>query len=347
MRTLAVCFVFGLFSCVVSVAQGLTRIDIRTQSRNHSFVDSGTTLPGMCRPGDLFLLKPVGSNGVLMVCSEFQLWGVQGLPTLTTGTRTLSSDGGVVSWTAVGGDLLGPFNTTNVVGLRGRPVAPTAPSSGQALMWDGSNWKPQFPGAPGTNTITVKSGVYTAVSTALNFVPGSGLLLNLLENGTETRIQPTLDTAVVATRSHLQSNQSLLCAATAGALDAYTCSMAPTLNSYQTGMLIHWKPNTAPGGTTPTLAVDSLTAKSIKLSDGLSDPTVGDIRSGELYPLWYDGTVFRLLRSPMITLADTRPTCDASLRGRVWHLAGGAGDKDLVALCAKDESDQYDWRALY
>jgi len=41
------------------------------------------------------------------------------------------------------GDLSGDWPDITVVGLRGRPVASTAPSSGQVLQWTGSQWEPQ------------------------------------------------------------------------------------------------------------------------------------------------------------------------------------------------------------
>ena len=46
---------------------------------------------------------------------------------------------GVVS---LGGDLGGTSAAAVVEGLQNRPVASTAPSSGQALAWDGSQWAP-------------------------------------------------------------------------------------------------------------------------------------------------------------------------------------------------------------
>ena len=52
--------------------------------------------------------------------------------------------GGTVGATTitVGGDLIGPLATATVDGLQGRPLAATAPASGQVLAWDGLAWSP-------------------------------------------------------------------------------------------------------------------------------------------------------------------------------------------------------------
>lgn len=41
-----------------------------------------------------------------------------------------------------GGDVSGVFSNLSVIRLRGRGLSSTAPSVGQALLWDGTNWTP-------------------------------------------------------------------------------------------------------------------------------------------------------------------------------------------------------------
>ena len=43
----------------------------------------------------------------------------------------------------------------------------------------------------------------------------------------------------------------------------------------------------------------------------------------------------------------TAPTCDATTRGTINYLAGGAGVKDSAQICGKDASDVYAWRTIY
>jgi len=48
-----------------------------------------------------------------------------------------------------------------------------------------------------------------------------------------------------------------------------------------------------------------------------------------------------------IATTSAAPTCNASLRGLLWLSPGGAGAKDNVVICAKDNTDTYGWRTIY
>jgi hypothetical protein len=51
---------------------------------------------------------------------------------------------------------------------------------------------------------------------------------------------------------------------------------------------------------------------------------------------------------PSVTLTTgTRPTCDATQRGKLWYVAGGTGTADTLEACVKDAADAYGWKALY
>jgi len=87
-------------------------------------------------------------------------------------------------------------------------------------------------------------------------------------------------------------NNSYCYAADAEASDAYVITLAPVITSYTTGMVIHFKANTANTGAC-TLNVNTVGAKSIKkLHD--TDPATGDIEVGQIVTVVYDGTNFQM-----------------------------------------------------
>ncbi len=69
---------------------------------------------------------------------------------------------------SLGGDLAGSLTTATVSRLQNRPVAATAPTTGQALTWNGAQWQPQTVAAGVTSAfgrsgaITAQAGDYSA-----------------------------------------------------------------------------------------------------------------------------------------------------------------------------------------
>lgn len=43
----------------------------------------------------------------------------------------------------------------------------------------------------------------------------------------------------------------------------------------------------------------------------------------------------------------TKPTCASGIRGMYWHTLGGAGVKDSVEVCVKNNADAYIWHSIY
>ena len=159
-----------------------------------------------------------------------------------------------------------------------------------------NNWTLQ--GSPSETVTLENNGSVVGSRTTANILPGAGILQAVSDDGTELNLQSFIDPAIVQTNDSEQSGLVLLCASGSGSASAYTCSMSPTLTAYTTGMVLHWKPDVNGAGGPTTLNVDSLGAASLKLQDGPTDPPSGTIPANELYEVWYDGAVFRLISSP-------------------------------------------------
>jgi hypothetical protein len=153
-------------------------------------------------------------------------------------------------------------------------------------------------GGGGSGTLAIRNNS-TAVGTEpiLDFVPGFGIVNLITDTGTAVNIQQTVDTAVVLSKATHQAGTALLCAASSGSGTTYTCAMSPTLTAYTRGMVLYFLIDTTSTSTTPTLNVDTLGAKTLvnHLGGALS---AGDLVSGTLIPIWYDGTNFRTMLAP-------------------------------------------------
>jgi hypothetical protein len=346
----------------VSFAQ--TQIDLASQSKRVDFsaatstkpMKSGTSFPGTCTVGELFFKtnSPPGQN--VYGCSATDTWSVQGdgggssnLPPMAGNSgKVLSTDGAVAQWSSPGGDVTGSVNALTVQRLQSRAVSATAPQAGQALIWNATAgaWEPQAV-TVGQGTMTLENNGLTVGTRGVgNFIAGPGIVNAMTDTGSRIDIQQSMDSAVVQTRTGLQSGNTLYCASTSGSAVTYTCSMNPALGTYTAGMVLRWKPDVNGTGGATTLNIDSLGARTVQLPDG-SNPTTADIVAGTLNHIWYDGTTFRLMGMPGRVPSGVRPVCGSTLRGRLWQVFGAAGVKDEVAVCAKDASDGYAWRVLY
>jgi hypothetical protein len=204
-------------------------------------------------------------------------------------------------------------------------------------------------GSGGGGAVAVdNNGALAGSRDVVNFIPGSGILNVITDDGTKINVQQGVDSAVVLTRAGDQSGQTLLCSSIGGSGSSYMCAMSPTLSGYQKGMVLNWTPDVNGAGGATTLNVDALGAHSVKLPDGILDPAIGDLIGGKMYPVWFDGSTFRLIAwSATTALAGTQPACSTSTRGRIWDILGANGVKDAISVCAKDATDAYAWRVLY
>ena len=86
------------------------------------------------------------------------------------------------------------------------------------------------------------------------------------------------------------------CAPASSSGTTYTCAPSPALTAYAAGVTLAFIPDVVGTGGATTVNVSTLGAKSIKASDGSTDPDAGRLALGELHYLTYDGSVFRLMK---------------------------------------------------
>lgn len=83
-------------------------------------------------------------------------------------------------------------------------------------------------------------------------------------------------------------------AADTGAADAYVVTLSPVPAAYTTGMVVRFKAANT-NTTTSTVNVNGLGTKTIKRLGGTTDMSVGDIASGQMITIVYDGTNFQMV----------------------------------------------------
>jgi hypothetical protein len=116
------------------------------------------------------------------------------------GTASVSGGGGIPP---VGGDLSGNAAAATVTGLQNRPVANTAPTSGQALVWNStsSNWQPGTVAGGGSGgaitSVFGRTGVVTSLAGDYTFGQIAGTVGNTQLPGASGDLSGTLTAATV------------------------------------------------------------------------------------------------------------------------------------------------------
>lgn len=202
-------------------------------------------------------------------------------------------------------------------------------------------------GTGGAPSIQI-GGTTVGARGVINFIQGPGVTQAISDTGMSIAIQSSVDTATVQTRTSDQSGSALLCTSTTASASTHVCGLSPALTIYTVGMVVRWKPDVDGSGGPTTLNLDALGDVPVKMADGITNPSVGDIRGGGMQQVWYDGASFRLLDRNVTpgVLGETRPSCTAAARGRLWFVANSIGTADSFSLCSRDAAGAFAWRAF-
>jgi hypothetical protein len=163
-----------LWALFIATGKGQTLIDLRTQTKSVDFsgagstkpIKTGSSLPAACASGEVFFLTSAPSGSNVYGCNPANVWTLEGANLgINSGVtnKLLSNNGSSIQWVGLAGDISGLPDGLMVTGIQGRAVANTAPTDGQALVWNaaGSTWKPAAL-AGGITSVFGRTGAVTA-----------------------------------------------------------------------------------------------------------------------------------------------------------------------------------------
>lgn len=272
--------------CLAALAGAQTLVDLRTQSKSVNFTaanstspfQAGTSLPATCSVGQAFFQTNAAAGLNLYGCTATNSW-------------TLFSAG------ILQGDVTGTPSASTVIQIQGRPVSAVAPSNGQSLVWvtSSNSWAPQtITGGSGGALAIALNGTTQGTQPTLNFISGTGIIQSCVNNTGASRVDctPSYNSALIPTHDTIHANENY-CASSNGTT-AYTCSMPDkALTAYSTGQEFLLNVDTT-CATSCSVNIDGNGAKTITKQDGVTAPT-GTLIAGQAQPIWYDGTVMRLV----------------------------------------------------
>ncbi|MBN2464033.1 hypothetical protein JXD38_00200, partial [candidate division WOR-3 bacterium] len=333
MRGIAAAFTLVSVLTATMSASGQTKISLRTQAKDADFADFastrpakvGTALPVTCSIGELFFDIDAEGGQNLYGCAATNTWKLQSGSSVATGTEppaTCSVGELFFDTDAPPGQNAYGCTGVNVWKLLGDgpnvgSVLPPTCSPGE-LFFDSNataglnlygctaqnTWMLQGDGGAADGREIKNDGVPVGTRPTHNYLPGTGIITTLADTGTEITIQQAVNTSVIETRASAQAGTSHYCTSNTGS-DAYSCTLAPALTAYTTGMVVVFDPDVNNAGAA-TLDVDSLGDKAIKvILDGTkADLSDDDIDADSIYVLSYDGVDFLVSAGMETTSAD-------------------------------------------
>ncbi len=135
------------------------------------------------------------------LAGALSVFGRTGAITSQIGDYTFAQIAGSVAvgqLPGAGGDLSGTLSAATVAGLQSRPVAATAPTVGQVLVWSGSQWAPQAVSGVSVTSLFGRSGTVTAQTGDYAFPQISGTVGSGQLPGAGGDLSGTLTAATVS-----------------------------------------------------------------------------------------------------------------------------------------------------
>lgn len=295
---------------------------------------SGASLPPACVIGELFFLLTAPAGNSIQVCHQENVWAPQGSAGqanvtvkhegVTVGVRPTINfvpGEGISQLVTDLGNQINVQHSLNTSYLLTKAKAQTGelhlcgsqgasattyscdmmPSLGIPAVGMVLHWRPDISNAGGGITLSpnlhgpypvkLADGVTNPPSGAF----AAGRLYPLWFDGSVLRVTQPPMLERYQTVSSAQSGALHYCVSSGGTGIAYTCTVSEPLSSYTPGMVVHWRADVASSGGAMTLKIGSLAPVSIKSQDGVSNPDATQILAGQLYLLWFDGSVFRLV----------------------------------------------------
>ncbi len=306
--------VFGRSGLITAQTGDYTFSQIGGTVANSQLPAAGGDLSGTLTGAKVTALqnRPVGTSvpatGQALVWDGAQ-WTPQpvsgGVPTVFGRTGAVTAQSGDYSFGQISGsvstgqlptaagDLSGSLGAPTVSRLQGRAMAATAPTTGQVLAWNGSQWSPQTTAGGGVSSVNGRTGSVTAQSGDYTFAQISGVVGNAQLPAAGGDVSGTLTNATV---SKLQNRTVASTTPTTGQVLGWDGSQwvpqtvsggnqanlidKTAVNSYVAGAKQTFVANVATGGinvmpgplplvpAAGDIAVDSLDANKLKVYDG-------------------------------------------------------------------------------